>query len=67
MDERRGPEAGTIVIGLVIIGIGAWFLLRDTLHVALPVIDWNLIWPLLIIAVGLGVLWRAWDRDRRRG
>jgi phage shock protein C len=46
-----GANAGFIVgIGLVLIGI--WFLVREYL----PAIDWGLIWPLVLVAVGALIL-----------
>ena len=46
-----GGNAGVLVgIGLVL--IGAWFLVREYL----PEIDWGLIWPLVLVAVGALIL-----------
>jgi len=53
-----GGQAGVVVgIGLVVIGV--WFLLREYL----PEIDWSLIWPLVL--VGIGVLVLATSMRRR--
>jgi phage shock protein C len=52
--ERRDGNAGLIIgAGLVILGL--WFLLREYL----PGIDWGLIWPLFIVAVGGVILVNA--------
>jgi phage shock protein C len=49
--ERRNSNAGLIVgIGLVLIGL--WFLLREYL----PDFDWGLVWPLIIVGVGVLIL-----------
>ena len=46
-----GGRAGLVVgIGLVLLGV--WFLLRDYL----PDIDWNLLWPVILIGVGALIL-----------
>ena len=46
-----GGRAGLVVgIGLVVIGI--WFLVRDYL----PEFDWNLIWPAILIGIGALIL-----------
>ena len=37
-------------IGLVLLGL--WFLLRDYL----PDIDWSLVWPLVIVGIGAAIL-----------
>jgi phage shock protein C len=44
-------QAGVVIgIGLVVVGI--WFLLREYL----PEIDWSLIWPLVLVGIGALVL-----------
>ena len=46
-----GGRAGLVVgIGLVVIGV--WFLVRDYL----PQFDWNLIWPAILIGIGALIL-----------
>jgi phage shock protein C len=48
-----GPQTGGsagLVAGAVLVLLGAWFLVDDYVH-----IDWNLLWPLAVIAVG-GIL-----------
>jgi phage shock protein C len=55
-----GGQAGVVVgIGLVVIGF--WFLLREYL----PEIDWSLIWPLVL--VGIGALVLVTSMRRREG
>jgi phage shock protein C len=55
-----GGQAGMVVgIGLVVVGL--WFLLREYL----PEIDWGLIWPLVL--VGIGVLVLVTSMRRREG
>jgi phage shock protein PspC (stress-responsive transcriptional regulator) len=56
---RSDGRAGVVVgIGLVLIGL--WFLLRQYL----PDIDWGFVWPLAIVAVGVLVLMSAMGRRR---
>lgn len=52
-DGRAGMVVG---IGLVLIGL--WFLVREYL----PPIRWNLIWPVIIVAVGAIILISAMRR-----
>lgn len=44
-------QAG-VVIGIGLVVIGLWFLLRQYL----PEIDWSLIWPLVLVGIGALVL-----------
>ncbi len=49
--RRRDTNAGVIVgVGLVL--LGAWFLVREYL----PPINWSLIWPVVLIGIGVLVL-----------
>jgi phage shock protein C len=52
-----GATAGVVVgIGLVLVGI--WFLLREYL----PEIDWGLIWPLVLVGIGAVVVVTSFRR-----
>jgi phage shock protein C len=46
--ERRNDNRTGIAIGVGLVILGLWFLLRPYL----PDIQWNLIWPLAIVAIG---------------
>lgn len=48
----HGPRAGAMVIGLLFILGGAWFLAREYL----PWLDWDWVWPTSLVAVGILVL-----------
>ncbi len=55
-----GGSAGVVVgIGLVLIGV--WFLLRDRL----PDINWGLVWPLVLVGVGALILFTSMRRRER--
>ncbi|HEX5040475.1 MAG TPA: PspC domain-containing protein [Candidatus Limnocylindria bacterium] len=45
---RRGDNRAGILVGIGLVIIGLWFLVRPYL----PDIQWNLIWPVLIVAIG---------------
>ena len=59
-NSGAGGQAG-IVIGIGLVVIGVWFLLREYL----PEIDWGLIWPLVL--VGIGALVLVTSMRRREG
>jgi phage shock protein PspC (stress-responsive transcriptional regulator) len=54
---RAGMSAG-VVIGLGLVLIGAWFLVREFL----PPIDWSLVWPLILVGIGALVLFASMRR-----
>jgi phage shock protein PspC (stress-responsive transcriptional regulator) len=62
--RRRNGGGGALVFGVILILVGAYFLVRQYI----PAIDLDLIWPVVVIVVGgllvLGAL-RAGDRTNR--
>lgn len=55
---RSDGRAGVVVgIGLVLIGL--WFLVREYL----PEFNWNLVWPVVIVVIGLFLLFNASRRS----
>jgi hypothetical protein len=62
MRERRFDRGGLIFGGLLLL-VGGYFLLRESFGIELPEIDWDLIWPIGIILLGVAVIWGA--RNRR--
>ncbi len=53
-DDNRTP----LLFGLGLIALGAWFLVRAYL----PSIDWSLIWPVVLVGVGIVILVGAMRR-----
>jgi hypothetical protein len=60
--ERR-RDNGAVFLGVVLLLIGAYFLLRDTLHIRLP--SFGELWPVLLIALGLWIVLSAVRRSDR--
>lgn len=62
--RRRNGGGGALVFGVILILVGAYFLVRQYI----PAIDLDLVWPVVVIVVGgllvLGAL-RAGDRTGR--
>ncbi len=51
--DLRRPVGGSIFLGLLFIGIGLG-----------NIFGWNIIWPLILIALGISFLLRGWMRPR---
>lgn len=60
-DRRR--DGGGLFFGILLVLVGGYFLLRDTLHVELP--DIGELWPVLVIALGLWIVLSAARRSDR--
>lgn len=58
--RRRSDASGALVVGLILVGVGAFFLLREYV----PSIDINLLWPLLAIVIGVLFIVAAFGRPR---
>lgn len=54
----------TRLSGLVLVAVGLWFFAQVTLGYDLPTINWNLVWPIGLIALGAVVIGSAVTRRR---
>jgi phage shock protein C len=57
----RGGGNGRLIFGLVLIALGAYFLLRSYL----PEIAWDRFWPVLLVLAGAALLVGSLRRDQR--
>jgi hypothetical protein len=62
-DRGRRRDSGSLFFGIILLLIGGYFLLRDTLHIRLP--SFGELWPIFLIALGLWILLNAARRDDR--
>jgi phage shock protein C len=58
--HRAGSSNGALIFGLILIGLGVWFLIDDYL----PEMDKRFIWPVALVVIGLIVLVFAMRRPR---
>jgi hypothetical protein len=58
-NAERGVDTGAIVWGAILLAVGVWFFLGQTLGIDLPSIDWGSIWPIILIIVGAVVIYQA--------
>jgi phage shock protein C len=57
----KSPDPGNagIVFGFILVGLGVWFLLDQYVH-----IDWQLVWPVIVIVIGVALIAGAMRRNR---
>ena len=60
-EPRRADGRAGIAVGAGLVLIGTWFLLREYL----PSFNWNLVWPVAIVAIGVVILVGALRRRER--
>ena len=49
---RQAIDTGAIVWGAILIAIGTWFFLDQTLGLDMPDVAWGDLWPVLLLVVG---------------
>ena len=67
MDGLRNIDIGAIFLGLLILGVGVYYTLVNVFGFQLGQLNWDMIWPLCVVALGVGILWRAWSRTTLQG
>ena len=60
--RERGVDTGAMVWGGILLIVGIWFFLDQTLGIDLPAIDWGDVWPVILIVVGAVVIFQAMRR-----
>ena len=63
--SNRRLDFGALVLGAVILFAGGYYFLRNTLGWNLGELDWEPIWPVLVIALGASILLGALIRTNR--
>ncbi len=50
--RSRESNVASIVVGIILLAIGVWYLLDQTLGIQMPRINWSDTWPIFLIAIG---------------
>jgi hypothetical protein len=58
----RRASVASIVVGLIILGIGIYYFLDRTLGIAMPPIRWASLWPIVLIVIGGLILFQSFNR-----
>lgn len=56
-------NAATVLVGLVLLVIGVWYFLDQTLGLEMPRVRWADLWPLILIFIGGAMLFRSVGRQ----
>jgi hypothetical protein len=67
VDRLRRIDIGAILLGVLILGVGIYYVLANIFGLQLAELDWDKIWPLAVVALGIGIIWGAWSRMTPRG
>jgi hypothetical protein len=52
-------DIGALIFGAILLLVGGYYLLVNTFGITLPELDWDAIWPIALIGLGLAVVARA--------
>jgi DNA-binding transcriptional LysR family regulator len=55
----------TLVLGLILLGAGLWYLAEVTFGIDLPTVTWSQFWPVILIAIGAWVVLGSMRNARR--
>ena len=58
--RRRGSGSGSLVLGLILVAVGAYFLIRQYL----PQIDTDLLWPIGLVLLGIVLVAASLRKER---
>lgn len=67
VERLRRIDVGAIILGVLILGVGVYYLLVNWFGLELPDLNWDMIWPVAVIALGIGILWGAWNKMGTHG
>jgi hypothetical protein len=54
--SRDDGRAASVIFGIILLGIGAWFFAEQTLDLDLPEVSWGDLWPLILIGIGAWIV-----------
>jgi len=55
----RRVDVGALIFGAILLLVGGYYLLVNTFGVQLPDLDWDQIWPIAVIVLGISVVAKA--------
>ncbi len=60
-DDRR---IAPLIFGVIVLVVGLWFFATRTLGLDLPRLEWDQLWPLILIVLGVWIVARSFRRAR---
>lgn len=55
----HGVDVGALIFGAILLLVGGYYLLVNTFGIQLPELNWDQIWPIALIALGIAVVAKA--------
>jgi cell wall-active antibiotic response 4TMS protein YvqF len=61
MNGHRSPS---VILGVALLAIGLWYFADRTLGLELPRLNWNELWPIALILLGVWIIAGPYLRKR---
>jgi hypothetical protein len=63
----RNLDLGGVLFGLIVLGVGVYYLLDRTFGISMPNLNWDKVWPLFVVALGAAIVFSSWAKGRGEG
>jgi hypothetical protein len=64
MNGLKRLDAPGLFFGALLIATGVYYVLRNTFGLPMDDIDWDRVWPFIVVCLGGSILFKAWARPR---
>ncbi len=67
MDTRhaRRRDTGRLIFGGILLVVGIYYLFQQTLGFDIPDLNWDQIWPILLVLIGVAILYESWSKRQQ--
>ncbi len=64
MNTLKHLDAPAIIFGIALLATGLFYVLRNTFGLPLGEINWDAVWPFIVLAIGGSMLFKAMAQPR---
>lgn len=64
MNTLKRLDTPGLIFGIMLVFAGTYYVLRNSFGLPLDDINWDLVWPFIVVALGGSVLFKAVTRPR---
>jgi hypothetical protein len=66
MNTLKHLDTPALILGIVLLGTGLFYMLRNTFGLQLGEINWDGVWPFVVIAFGGSILFKTVTQQQER-
>lgn len=64
MNTLKRIDTPALIFGAALLGTGLFYILRDTFGLPLGEINWDGVWPFLVLAIGASIVFKTLAQPR---